>query len=128
MNKTDQMKTPQIGQGATFHLGSDSYACTIIDVRRNGKEVVIQRDKATLLNGFTSGEPDALVSHPGGLAHHVTGVQRYSYEHDPNGRIWHVSRRVLNDQVIWKEVGYPTKSPSAIATFNGRHEYYDYNF
>lgn len=122
-------ETPEVGQGATFCLWTDCHACTVIEVRRNGKEAVLQRDKATLLNGFNSDEPDALTFTPGGFAGHTSGTQRYSYERDPNGQIIRVSRRTLkNGEVIWKQVGQPTKSPGATATFNGRHEHHDYNF
>jgi hypothetical protein len=125
----DQNETPKVGDGATFTIYSDRHACTVIEVRRNGREVVLQRDKVTLLNGLNSGEADALESTPGGFAHHVSGKQRYSYEPNPNGETYKVSRRTLkNGNVVWKQVGHPTKSPGCSASFSGRHEHYDYNF
>ena len=129
----DSYETPKVGQGATFCTYTDCKACTVIKVSRSGKQVTLQRDKATLLNGPTSGEPDALVQIPGGFAAHTSGTQRYSYEPDPDGKIIKVSKRTYKNGhgetiVVWKEVGHRTNSPGCTATFNGRHEYYDYNF
>jgi len=120
---------PRVGDGATYTVWSDSFACTVIEVRRNGREAVLQRDKAVLLNGMNSGEPDALVAHPGGFCAHVTGTQRYKYEKDPEGEIFRVSKRTLKSgRIVWKLVGKPTKSPGGFATFSGRSAHHDYNF
>lgn len=129
MANQTQTHEPKVGDGATYTTYSDSKACTIIEVRRNGRELVLQRDKATLLNGVNSGEPDALKCYPGGFAAHFEGTQRYAYERDPNGQTFRVSKRTLkNGNVVWKLVGHPTKSPGCSATLSGRHEHYDYNF
>jgi hypothetical protein len=130
---TTAADTPFVGQGATYTLYTDSYACTVVSVSKSGKSAVLQRDKATLLNGANSGEADALVFSPGGFAAHVSGVQRYSYETDPEGETFKVSRRAVKVRgkvvgYVWKRCGHATKSPGCSVSFGHRSEHYDYNF
>ena len=121
--------TPRVGDGASYRLWSDRYACTVIEVRRNGRELVLQRDQATLLNGVRSGEQDALHFEPGGFCGHVSGVQRYAYERDPEGQIIRVSRRTRKDgSVEWVTVGQSTSTPGGRAIIGVRREYRDFNF
>jgi len=122
-------ETVAVGTGATFTVWTDAYACTVVEVRRNGREVVLRRDKATLLNGFNSGEADALEFTPGGFCGHVEGCQRYAYEPNPEGELFVVTRRTKkNKSVVWKQKGLPTKQPGGYASFGRRSEHYDYNF
>lgn len=116
--------TFEVGDGATLCLYTDRYACTVVAVSPNGKTITLRRDKATLLNGFESGEPDALVFSPGGFMGHTSGVQRYSYEPNPDGQEFKASLR-KNGQ--WVRCGHATTSPGNRVTA-GRHERYDYNF
>lgn len=101
---------------------SDRDVYEVVEVSPSGKTLVLHPVKHVLLNGFKSGEPDALVSHPGGFAHHVTGTQRYRYErleHEPGrySRVrWSEKRRYYQSRG-----GHPTLIP-------GAHAYYDYNF
>lgn len=37
---------PEIGQGATIVVGSDRYACTVVDITPSGKTVTVQDDIA----------------------------------------------------------------------------------
>lgn len=121
----ETLTTPKLGDGATYRVYSDRHACTVVAVSKNGKQVTLQRDTATLLNGFKSGESDALVSHPGGFAHHVEGIQRYKYECNPTGQTHKLS---LRKNGRWKLAGDSMRSPGCEATFNGRHHFYDFNF
>lgn len=68
--------TPVVGMGATEGIGSDSYPYTIIEVRRNGKELVLQGDSyhRTDKNGFSEN-------------------QTYLYSPNPDGRIVVVTLR-----------------------------------
>lgn len=105
----------EVGDGVTFHLWSDAYACTVIS--RTDKRMVIQRDKATLSPDF---KPEFVV---GGFAGHCLNQeeQSYTYERDPNGE-----KYVCN----WSEKHGCWRS-GADASFRisrGRHEFYDYNF
>lgn len=128
MNETSYI--PKVGDGATVRGWSDRYACTIIEVSKSGKSVKIQRDKATLLNGPDSGEPDALKVYPGGFAAHVSGTQRYSYEPDPEGVIYEVSYRkpsTWNADGCWVIKGESVRGGRRV-TMGQRYEYYDYNF
>jgi len=111
----------KVGDGATELLYSDAHAYTVIAVSKNGRIITMQRDKATLLNGADSGEPDALKFTPGGFAAHCEGTPRYSYERDPEGGIIKASLRINNK---WRRQNC-TSSGRVIA---GRHEHYDYNF
>ena len=117
---------PKVGDAATYRVWTDHHACTVIAVSKSGVMVTLQRDKATLLNGFNSGEPDALTSTPAGFAHIVNGVQRYAYERDPEGEIIKVSYRAKFG--TWKAVGHRATSPGGSATFGSRREYHDYGF
>lgn len=129
--QTHELDNAEVGDGATYTVYSDSKAGTII--KRTAKTITWQRDKATLLNGFDSDADDKLVAHPGGFAAHVSGVQRYDYERDPNGSIVKFSRREITNpytgktRIVWKLVGHGSRSPGC-SLVAGRHERYDYNF
>lgn len=114
---------PQIGDAATVTTWTDSHACTVIAA--SPKRVTLQVDKAVLLNGANSGEPDALTFSPGGFAGHCEGRQRYRYERDPNGRIYKATLR-KNGQ--WRLVGIGTQSPGGHVAFGVRVKHFDYNF
>ncbi len=49
---------PHVGDGATFGCGSDRYPYTVIEVRRDGRELVLQADdyKRTDSNGFSESQ------------------------------------------------------------------------
>lgn len=132
MNTETEVR-PEVGMGATFTMWTDRYACTIIEVRRNGREVVLQRDKATLLNGFKSGEPDALEFSPGGFVGHTSGTQRHNYQRDPKGERIIVTRREVKNRdgstrIVWKRKGDPARRPGGYAKLGIRVEHYDYNY
>lgn len=125
-NQVHELDTAKVGDGATFTLYTDSNAATII--ARTATTITLQFDKAELLNGFDSGEEDALQFAPGGFVGHTSGRQRWAHERDPEGRIVKVSRRVLrNGAVRWVQVGHGTRSPGCSATA-GRHHFHDFNF
>ena len=111
----------KVGDGVTTHGYSDAHAWTVIAV--SARLITIQRDKAILLNGPNSGEPDALTCTPGGFCAHWEGAQRYRYERDPNGAIRKAS---LRKDGGWRLVGEPLKGGKFLTA--GRHEFYDYNF
>lgn len=115
----DQAK---IGDGATYRMYTDCMACTIISVAPN--KIIVQRDKATLLNGIKSGEPDALEFEPGGFCGHTSGRQRYAYAPDANGAKYTFTRR-KNGR--WKLAGTGMNEQGSVLS-EGRNEYYDFNF
>ena len=118
----------RVGDGATFTLYTDRQACTVIKVSPSGKTITLRYDKQKLLNGPSSGEPDALTVHPGGFAMHVTGRQRWHTEPDLDGTVIKASLRTLpSGRQVWKQTGHPTRSPGCSVT-PGRHPYYDYNY
>lgn len=105
----------EVGDGVTYQLYTDSYACTVI--KRTPKTITIQRDKATLSPDF---KPKFI---PGGFSAHCTNneEQSYTYERDPNGDIYvcHWSE---------KEGRFRSGSDGSFKIRRGRHEFYDYNF
>ena len=116
-----QTATVKVGDGATLYGWSDRRAYTVTYVSDNGKIVKLQRDDATLLNGSTSGEPDALVVHPGGFCANVTGKQRWSLKRDPMGE---VTKATLRENGKYGTVG----SALSNIEIGVRNEFYDYNF
>ena len=122
---SDSPTTLTVGAGATVTIFSDSHACTIERVSKSGKQVWLRQDKATLLNGVDSGEPDALHSDPGGFCAHVSGSQRHGYEPNPKG---HSYSATLRQNGQWKLVGSRTNERGCTVCFGGRHEHYDFNF
>ena len=108
-------ETFNVGDGATAIGWSDCRAGTIIEA--SAKRVVWQRDKVKLLNR------DELKWTPGGFGGHCEGVQRYSYEADPCGRIVVYT---LRKNGRWIPKGAPLRSTAQIVP--GRTEQYDYNF
>jgi len=123
----------KIGDGATLCSFSDKYACTVIAV--TAKTVTVQRDEAKLLNGMNSGQPDALVCHPGGFCGHVDGKQRYKYTRNENGYTV-VCRMKKKPAKLWKPDNNGVYGDVYEAAFTGngqtlipgRHEHYDFNF
>ncbi len=103
----------KVGDGVTVHLYSDAHAYTII--RRTDKSLTLQRDKATLKNGW---KPEII---PGGFAGHCINQedQEYTYEQDENGSI-------VTAHWSQKKHGFYVQGSEYVTP--GRREYYDYNF
>lgn len=119
--------TPVVGEGANVYGYSDVMAYTVISVNKKGTVAIIQRDKAKLLNGVNSGEPDALHFSPGGFCGHTSGQQRYSYERDPNGETIRVTLRTKGRFAgTWRTPGQT--SGAMRVKFGERREHYDFNF
>ena len=117
LNSTETTKF-EVGDGATVHYYSDCKAFTVIEVSKSGKRIKIQNDKATLLNGVNSGEPDALIMTSGGFAGHTSGSQRYKYERDESRGILTASLRKDGN---WRVTDHGKVS-------SGRYEFYNFNF
>jgi len=102
--------TPEVGMPATYTVWTDSHACTVIEVRRNGKELVLQCDKATPTHQITNfGDP-----------------VHYKYERDPKGRTYVVTLRTKQDGTkVWKTKGQKTTEPGGYANLGYREEYRD---
>lgn len=121
---TNASKRFQVGDGVHWHAGTDIVAGTV--VRANGKSVWVVEDKATLLNGFNSGEDDALRFSPSGFVGHTSGEQRYRFE-PGNGEPIRFSLRRTGD---YKLEG--TSVRGSMSTWgvlrHERRKHYDYNF
>ncbi len=120
-NRTTSDLTPSTataGEGATVHGWSDSHAHTILEVRRNGKQIVLQRDKATRTN---RSEDDFAA---GGFLGHTS--------HGPNGQQWAYETDADGSTVTanWSEKRqrFCVGGPKGSTVSAGRREHYDYNF
>tara|TARA_R110000744_G_scaffold80035_1_gene157085 strand:+ start:744 stop:1193 length:450 start_codon:yes stop_codon:yes gene_type:complete len=126
VDKYNQFDIFEVGDGATISLYTDAHAGTVIEVKRGGKEVTVQRDKATLDKGW---KPEIV---PGGFAGHCTnqGTQVYTYERDPEGGVQTFTLRKVAQgeyaRFVWTRKGEAPNGYAAI--YQGRNEYYDYNF
>lgn len=118
--KTADLKTAEIGDGATENRWTDRKAATII--ARTAKSITVQLDKQTLLNGATSGAEDALEFAPGGFCGHTSGAQRYAYERDEDGA---TATYTLRKNGRWVKAGQAQDGQSLSA---GRNGFYDFNF
>ena len=99
-------ETFKVGDGATFCFFTDRHAGTVIEVRRDGKEVVVQRDHA-----FRTDENG------------MSDAQSYRYERDENGTTGVFTLR-KNGHFIAK--GSAMNNGTYLSA--GRHEFYDYSF
>ena len=112
----NNMLTPatiKVGDGVTVWLWSDRHAATVIKVTKSS--VTVQQDKAILDPNF---KPEWI---PGGFAGHCVNQdeQTYTYERDPNGRIY---------TFRWSNKYGQYGQPGDLTLGKGRHEFYDYNF
>lgn len=92
-----------IGDGATLVMWTDRHACTIIDIRKNGRVIVIQEDTAirTDKNGMSES-------------------QGYTFERNPEGRTWEATLR--------KDGTYKVKGSQTGVLVGRRSHYHDYSF
>jgi hypothetical protein len=110
-------ETATVGDGATKHLYSDSHAHTIVEVNRNGKQIVLQRDKATRTNR------DKDTFEAGGF---------FGHTENPDGQKWAYERDESAEKIVanWsaKKRAFFVGGPTGMKVTTGRHEHYDYNF
>lgn len=95
----------EIGDAVTVHYVSDSYPYTVIDVRRNGKEIEIQEDKSIRVGGTW---PEF----------------SYEYERNPNGRTMVFT---LRKNGRWRQKGDDMRHTGA-SLHRGRRYYRDPSF
>lgn len=113
----------KVGEGVSWNGWSDTYPGYVVSVSKSGARVSVQAAKATLLNGFGSGEEDALEFTPGGFVGHTSGRQRYSFEPNPEGEIVTFSRR---QNGRFYQVG--TSGRNGVRLSAGIAKHHDYNF
>lgn len=109
----EERREVEVGDGVTLRYFTDCEAYTVI--KRTKATITIQRDKATLDPNF---KPKFI---PGGFVAHCTNQneQTYTYERDPNGTI---------KTAHWSEKNGRFMVDGELRIFNGRKEFYDYNF
>jgi hypothetical protein len=116
-----------VGDAATECIHTDCHAARVIKVSPNGKTVIVRLCNQRLLNGPTSGEPDAMTVTPGGFAGHTEGRQRYEVTDNPDGATRKFTFRSTPRGGIWKAAGASTFSPGNTLS-PGHHPFYDFNF
>lgn len=116
-----------VGEKVTHTTYTNAKAGYVESISPNGKTAMVRMANQTLLNGCNSGEPDALVCHPGGFAGHVEGKQRWAIEANPEGWIAKFTLRKRGAFWIWKLAGSATREPGNRLT-KGHHPHYDFNF
>lgn len=110
-------ETVAVGDGASVSFWSDVQSHTVIEVRRNGRQIVLQRDNAVRSNK----EDD--VFYPGGFAGHTVSPKGQQWDITPNPE---GATRVAN----WspKRNRFMVGGSKGLAVNAGRYERYDYNF
>jgi hypothetical protein len=107
MNTETMNQIPRVGDGVTIAYFSDRKACTILEVSKSGKKVIVQMDSMVRVD--QRGMSDA---------------QEYRYERNPEGSIQEFS---LRNNGRWVRVGENAKNGTGLIT-TGRYGYYDYSF
>lgn len=92
--------SPEVGQGCTEHLFTDSHACTITKVTPSKKTIYYRRDVSKIVGGSAQ-----------------DGSAKYEYSFDKNG---YDNKATLRKDGYYRSVG--TNYPISIGV---RHEYYD---
>ena len=95
--------TPIIGIGATYYIGSDSYAYTITRISKSGKSFWMRMDGYRAKNG----------------SNRLSETQEYEYTPDPHGPI---------RQVRWSARYERWKCGPAIVALGHRRTYFDPSF
>lgn len=113
-----------------FSVGDKVHICfhtdvvpgTVTEVKRNGREVIVQRDTYELQKGE---QPDFI---PGGFAGHCTNQRelKYSYSRNEKGAIYKFTIRKWRGRYVWTPKG---GSPDGYQRLGlGWAAHYDYNF
>lgn len=100
-----ELLRPQVGMGATLHVGADDYPLTIIEVSRSGKRIRCQRDR---VRGRRAAGSDLSVP------------ASYLFIPDPEGEIIEVS---LRQNGYWRPKGRACSGRHV--TIGERHCYRD---
>jgi hypothetical protein len=118
----DVVETFNVGDLVTEHFYTDSQAGRVIEVRRNGREVVFQEDTVIIDPSF---KPDII---PGGFVGHCVNQseQRYTYSANPEGRISVHTLRTWRGRKCWTRKGDTPTGRNSIG--HGQRKFYDYNF
>lgn len=125
LDKTDsryQVPEFKIGDLVTERFYTDSQAGRVIEVRRNGREVVFQEDDATRV---ASSKPEFV---PGGFFAHCSNQdqQSYTYAPNPKGRVSVHSLRTWRGVKVWTRKGETPNGRNSLS--HGQYKFYDYNF
>lgn len=119
------------GDKVSVRYHSDIKPGTVI--RATKSRALVQLHKATLLNGPTSGHPQAMTVSVGGFCAHTEGQQIWDI--DPatdDGQVvisFRRGDRINGTTGVWRQMGYQGglgKLPGVV--YEGHSCYYDFNF
>lgn len=112
----------QAGDLATYSLYTDAHAGRVVEIKRNGKEVVFQEDCATLSANW---KPEVS---PGGFVGHCTNNDDQQWEYRPNseGVLIVFTLRRWRGVRMWTVKGDTPDGRNRLSL--GQHHFHDYNF
>ena len=110
----------KVGDLCTEYFYTDAHAGRIIEVRRNGREVVFQEDFAK-----SDFKPQVV---PGGFVGHCANNSEQKYTHSPNpdGKTSVHTIRTWRGKKVWTRKGDTPRGRNSIGP--GQHHFHDYNF
>ena len=112
----------KLGDRIHIKFYSDLSPATVIDIKRNGKEVHVREDQYKLAAGQ---KPEFI---PGGFAAHCTNQRELQYDitENPDGTVWVYTLRQWRGRGVWTMKGNVPDGKQGIA--HGWRAFYDYNF
>ena len=106
-----QQREVKVGDGCTICYYSDREPATIIDIKNDGRVIVVQEDKATRTDNNGMSE-----------------IQEYEFERNPKGTI-HEFKRTRKYKWFYTDNGCADRTKyGTYLCFSGREKYYDYSF
>lgn len=112
----------QVGDKAHESLYSDIKPCTVVEVKRNGREVTVQADKYALADGE---KPEMIA---GGFSAHCMnqGQLKYNMTRNEDGYKITYTLRKWRGRYVWTPKGGTPDGSQRLA--QGWMAFYDYNF
>ncbi len=117
----------KVGDKVSVRQYSDIDPGTVIE--RSGSTATVRLHSFKLLNGPTSGEPDAMTCTPGGFCAHWSGTQRNEVDGASDaGTVKITLRGAFGDhENVWRSVGADNKNVYGLV-YIGWRPHHDYNF
>lgn len=100
------MTKPTVGQKCAYRIWTDVEPCTVVEVSKSGKKVVVQMDKAAKNKAEWP-------------------AQDWEIERDENGSL---ATFTLRKNGVWKRKGVKMREAGATLSFNGWRKYSDPSF
>ena len=111
-----------VGDRCSYSYHTDIHPATVVEVKRNGREVVVRTDNAELAEGE---KPEIIV---GGFAGHCTNQRELKYDitENPDGALVTLVLRKWRGRYVWT---HKNNNPDGCQRLTaGWRKFYDYNF